>query len=213
MYSDLYRYLLRYNELPVPGVGTFTVERRPAILDFPSKQIYGPVYSIHFNPDSYLPGKHFFNWLSHVRNITDREAVFHFNDFAFDMKRDLEEGKRIVWNGVGEIKKEINGDITLLPSDVLMEEPLVAEKIIRTGVSHKVRVGEEEKSSSQMSELLAKDEGRKVYWWILPVTIGILALMFIGWYLSENGLEIFSVSNNAKLVPDETPSINYKILQ
>src|SRR5687767_15173603 len=144
MYSELYRYLVRYNELPIPGVGTFFIDRKPAVIDFTAKKIHAPVYAVQFQPNSYLPGKHFFNWLSELRGISDREAVFLFNDFAFELKQNLEEGARISWNGVGELKKDKHGEITLDPAPSVREESIPAEKIIREKYEHMVRVGEDQ---------------------------------------------------------------------
>jgi hypothetical protein len=213
MYDDLFRYLIRYNELPLPGVGTFSIDRQPAELDFPARRIYAPRYSIQFRHDSFLPGQHFFSWLAQVLNVSDREAIFRFNDFAFEMKKNLEVGNRIRWNGVGELSKDESGEINLIPAPVIQEESLPAEKVIREKAEHLVRVGEDERTSAEMTEFLGKDESRKLNWWVLALTIGILALMFTGWYLSENGLEIFSIMNNQKLVPAESPLTNYQVLQ
>lgn len=213
MYSELYRYLIRYNELPIPGVGTFSISRIPAVIDFTAKKIHAPVYGVNFHPDSYLPGRHFFNWLSEERKISDREAIFLFNDFAFDMKQNLEKGARISWKGVGEIKKSKQGDITLDPDKLVQEESIPAEKIMRLNYEHMVRVGEDQKTSGEMTELLSRSETKKNTWWIWAIAVGIIALMFIGWYLSEHGLEGNSISNSRQFIPDETPAVNYKPLQ
>lgn len=212
MYSDLFRYLIRYNELPLPGVGTFSIERRSAQLDFPAKRIHPPKYFIRFRETSFLPNEHFFSWLAHVRNVSDREAVFRFNDFAIEMKRNLEEGNRIVWSGVGELSKDESGEIHFIAVPVLMEEELRAEKVIRADSGHFVRVGEDQKTSEEMTGLLARKEKTALSWWIPALAVMILALMFIGWYLSENGLEIFSISNSKKIVPGEAAGINYRLL-
>ena len=34
MYTTLYQYLISHNELPVPGIGTFLLQRKPAINHF-----------------------------------------------------------------------------------------------------------------------------------------------------------------------------------
>ena len=212
MYSDLFRYLIRYNELPMPGVGTFTIERRAAELDFPSKIIYPPKYSIRFQHDSYLPGQHFFSWLAQVLNVSNREAIFRFNDFAFELKKNLEAGNRVIWNGVGELHKEASGEIRLHPMQVIAEESLRAEKVIREKAGHFVRVGEDQRTSAEMTGLLAKEESRSVSWWVPALSIIILALMFTGWYLSEHGLEIFSISNNQHARVSEPVTVTYRLL-
>jgi hypothetical protein len=64
MYSELYQYLLQHKELPVPGIGTFLLERKSARVDFPNKLINPPSYTIALQPGSYVPGQGFFSWLA-----------------------------------------------------------------------------------------------------------------------------------------------------
>lgn len=214
MYQHLYLYLVQYKELALPGIGTFVLERSPATIDFPGKKIVPPVYSIGLEPSSYLPGQRFFHWLAAILGISDREAIFRFNDFSFELKKSLADGDRIIWNGIGELKKGESGEIILDPEPgINIEKAIPLEKILRDKTEHKVRVGEEERSSVEMSSLLEKEDDKKISWWVFSVALAILALMFIGWYLSEHGIEIFSISNSSNLVPDEAAPGLYKLLQ
>ena len=86
MYPQLHEYLLQHKQLPVPGIGTFYVERQSAELDFINKRIMPPVYAIALKSGSQLPSPQFFKWLARALGITDRDAVFQFNDFVFDLK-------------------------------------------------------------------------------------------------------------------------------
>jgi hypothetical protein len=74
-----------------------------------------------------------------------------------------------------------------------------------------VRVGEDERTSAEMTDYFTQPEARKSYWWAASLIIGLVATVFIGWYLSENGVTIISTGNNTKLVPQEA-SVSYKIL-
>jgi hypothetical protein len=42
MYAELYQYLLLHNKLPVPGIGTFLLEKSAAQGDFANKRINAP---------------------------------------------------------------------------------------------------------------------------------------------------------------------------
>ena len=101
MYADLYKYLLLHKKLSVPGIGTFLLERRPAGVDFLNRQVKAPIYSIAFVNRIDIASRSFFNWLGNALGISDRDAVVRFNDFAFDMKKQISEGATISWNGVG----------------------------------------------------------------------------------------------------------------
>ena len=215
MYDKLYLYLLQHKELPVPGIGTFLLERKPAEGDFPNKQIKAPSYSIALQAASHVPGKDFFNWLASSLGITDREAIFRFNDFAFDMRRQISDGNVINWNGIGTLNRGLADDVKFTPSisEMVFEKPVAAEKVIRERAEHMIRVGEDDKTSAEMKEMLSHKEEKKSYWWAYALAVGLLATIFIGWYLSEHGVDVSSIANGQKLVPVETPSGIYQIIQ
>jgi hypothetical protein len=207
MYAELYQYLIQHKELPVPGIGTFLLERRPASVDFPNKLIDPPSYAISLQPGSYVPGKRFFNWLAVSLGVTDREAIFRFNDFAFDMKKQISDGASIDWEGVGVLNKGLGGDVKFSPVDTLVfEKPVPAEKVIRQKAEHMVRVGEDEKTAEEMTEMLSRKEEKRRSWWPWSLAIILLAIIFISWYLSRHGVNFSSTANSAKLVPTESPA-------
>jgi hypothetical protein len=214
MYHNLYEYLVRNNELPLPGIGTFLLNREPAIIDFPNKKIYPPSYSITLNHDSYVPGQAFFNWLAAGLDTTPREAIFRFNDFAFELKKSISNGNQVNWKGVGILQKGESGEIVFEGSGHFTPEVSVpAERIIREKSEHNVRVGEDERTSTEMTALLKREEESSIGWWVYALAIGVIALMFTGWYLSEHGTTVFSIANNMKLEPDDSPLINYTLLK
>ncbi len=213
MYAELYQYLIQHKELPVPGIGTFLLERKPASVDFPNRMINPPSYAVSLQAGSYVPGQRFFSWLGTSLGITDREAVFRFNDFAFDMKKQLSDGAVIDWEGMGVLNKGLGGDVKFNPSgDIVLERPVPAEKVIREKAEHMVRVGEDEKTSEEMTEMLNRPEEKRSYWWAYALTLALLAVMFIGWYFSEHGLETSSIGNGKKMIPVEAAS-GYRVIQ
>ena len=205
MYTELYQYLIQHKQLPVPGIGTFLLDRKPAELDFIGKKISPPSYTIALDHSSHLPGQRFFNWLANALGVSNREAIFRFNDFAFDMKKQISDGGVINWRGIGTLSRGLTGDVKFTSSVVgtIFEKPIVAEKVIRERVEHIVRVGEDEKTSGEMTAMLSEKEETKSYWWSFALAIGLLAIMFIGWYFSEHGVDISSAANSKKLVPQE----------
>ena len=213
MYPELYQYLLLHKQLPVPGIGTFLLERQSAKVDFPNKQITAPVYSFALQPATGNPSHQFFNWLAGILGTAANDAVIRFNDFAFGMKKQVESGDTIEWKGVGVIKKGLGGEIKFNPAvPFVTERPVPAIKVLREKAEHTVRVGEEEKTSAEMEAMLSKTEEKKSYWWAFALVIGLLSVLFIGWYLSENGVDTGSVANTQKLKPGEAAD-TYKLLQ
>ena len=213
MYTQLYQYLLQHKQLPVPGIGTFLMERKSAAIDFFNKKINPPSYAVALDPGSHLPGQHFFKWLATALGISDREAIFRFNDFAFDLKKQIGEGFVINWNGIGTLNKGLGGDVKLTPvaTELVFEKSVIAEKVIREKADHRVRVGEEEKTSVEMTEMLSQKEEKKLQWWIYALAVALLSLMFLGWYFSENGVDISAAANGQQLIPQEA-GVTYQIL-
>ncbi len=204
MYEELYQYFIQHKKLAVPGVGTFLLERKPAETDFINKQINPPVYSVSLQASVYPPPINFFKWLADALHISDRDAIIRFNDFAFDIKKQIADGDTIDWHGVGTLSKSLAGDIKFAPASAsAIENPVTAEKLIREKAEHMVRVGEDHKTSVEMTEMLNQPEAKKSRWWITALALGLLALLFIGWYFSEHGFDVSSTANSMKLVPME----------
>ncbi|MBI5858743.1 MAG: hypothetical protein HZB42_14015 [Sphingobacteriales bacterium] len=204
MYAELYQYLLLHNKLSVPGIGTFLLNRKPAESDFLNKQIKPPSFSISFEQFTDSPGTGFYKWLGNVLGITDRDAVIRFNDFVFETKRQISNGNIINWNGVGSLTKGLGDEVKFSPATIITaEQPETAEKVIREKAEHMVRVGEDEKTSVEMSEILNRPVKKRSYWWVLPLIIGVLAAAFIGWHVAEHGFDVSGMGNKSKLCPSE----------
>jgi hypothetical protein len=210
LYAQLYQYLLQHQQVHVPGIGTFLLERVPARSDFPNKMLYPPTYTVVLQADEKTPSRRFFQWLGSMLNIADRDAILRFNDFVFGLKNQIADGATIQWNGVGTLSKGLGGDIKFIPFiPETGQQPVSAEKVIRENAEHTVRVGEDERTSVQMIEMLNKTEKKRSPWWTWALIIAFLATIFIGWYFSEHGLEVSSISNRMKLSPlNGSPSYN-----
>lgn len=214
MYPELYQYLLLQKKLPVPGIGTFLLERKPAEIDFPNKLMMPPVYSFGFQSPAPVPSGKFFSWLGSMLGISQMDAVIRFNDFAFELKKQVEKGHTIIWNGVGTIRKGLAGELKFTAHEpVVKEQPVAAVRVLRGKAEHSVRVGEEQRTSVEMEELLTRVEEKRSYWWVTALAIGLLGLIFIGWYFSSNGLDVATTSNIKQLVPAGPALDTYKELR
>ncbi len=212
MYAELYSYLILHKNLPVPGIGTFLLQRHPAVADFPNKRILPPSYSVVLDKTEQTPAMSFYKWLSQALSSSDHEAVTKFNDFAFKLKNQLANGDIINWDDVGTISKGLGGEVKFIQQGkIILEEPVTAEKVIRVKAEHMVRVGEEEKTSEEMTTFLNQTEEKKSLWWAAALIIGLVAVVFLGWYFSENGVEVTSTANNKQASPIESTA-TYKLL-
>jgi hypothetical protein len=212
MYEALYHYFIQHKKLAVPGVGTLLLERKPAVSDFVNKQISPPFYSVTLQASIDSPSFNFFKWLAGSLHISDHDAIIRFNDFVFDLKKQINDGSTIEWHGMGKFNKDLSGELKFAPAiKPAMEMPVVAEKVIREKAEHMVRVGEDQKTSAEMTKMLNLPEIKKSRWWITALLAGLLALLFIGWYFYEHGVDVSSTANSMKLVPMEATA-PYQIL-
>jgi hypothetical protein len=212
MYEELYRYFIQHKKLAIPGVGTFLLERKPAVSDFVNKQISAPYYHVAFQAPVVSPGINFFKWLGDALNISHHDAIIHFNDFVFEIKKQISDGAAIEWQGMGRISRSLAGEIKFSPvPELVIEKPVAAEKVIREKSEHMVRVGEDQKTSAEMTEMLNQPVVKKPKWWIAALLAGLLALLFISWHFYEHGIDVSSTANSMKLVPMEA-STSYQVL-
>jgi hypothetical protein len=212
MYEALYHYFIQHKKLTIPGVGTFLLERKPAESDFVNKQINPPFYSITLQPVVDSPSINFFKWLAGSLHISDHDAIIRFNDFVFDLKKQINDGSTIEWQGMGKFNKGLAGELKFAPAiKPAIEKPVAAEKVIREKAEHMVRVGEDQKTSAEMTEMLNQPKVKRSLWWVTALAVGLLALLFIGWNFYQHGVDVSSRANSMKFVPMDA-SNPYQIL-
>ena len=62
-----------------------------------------------------------------------------------------------------------------------------------------------------MMEILNQPEEKRSYWGAYASVLVLMAILFIGWYFSEHGLEASSTANIKKPVIEET-TVTYRLL-
>jgi hypothetical protein len=211
MYAELYQYLLHYKNLPVPGIGTFLLERSPATSDFANRVFHPPAYRIVHTSVVEHFSKHFYSRLGNILGTSDRESVDRFLEFTNQASRELQSGNRIRWSGVGLLSRALNGDIHFEPEQLVTEDPIEASKVLREKVTHTVRVGEEERSSEEMTRMLRVTETKRSNNWLWPVLLILVSVLFIGWHLSVHGVDTGSTGNGRHIVPHSNPE-TYRLL-
>ncbi len=213
MYAELYQYLISYKQVALPGIGTFSLERKPAENDFSNKRINPPVYSVNLHFPAKTPSGKFYQWLSGALSIPESNVVNAFNDFVLDIKSKISNGEIIDWSGVGTLSKGLAGEIKFKPAvtNLGYEEPVKAEKVIREKAEHMVRVGEDQKTSAEMTEMLNQPEEKKSYWWAYALALALGSIIFIGWYFSEHGVNVAATANSKEIIPLEAGT-TYKTL-
>ncbi len=211
MFETLYHYLIRYKQISLPEIGLIMVQTRSAKTKFIDRSVLPPEYYFTVKTTNQPPANRLFTWLAAALGISETEAIARFNEFAYEIKKQLQEGKEVVWKGVGKFRKGLMNEIEFNSEypELAFHQPVHAEKVIREHARHLVVVGEREKIASDISEIMAKPEEAARpggAWWTWPVVLVVLSLFFIGWYFSENGVNVSSSSNTETFTPKEAPS-------
>lgn len=214
MFNDLYEYLILYKKLNVPGIGTFLLERKPAVTDLTHRQVNPPAFTIVFTNNHDTPARKFFLWLAGRLGIHYHEAIVRFNSFVYDLKDQLSAGSKITWHNVGTLTRNISGDYRFESAlqDQHFDQPVSAARIIREKAVHQIRVGEEEKTSEEMIERLHPPPKALSYWWAPALIVAIVLLIALGLYYSQQGDNSSSFGNQKRLdVQEAAPT--YKMAQ
>lgn len=209
MYECLYRFLIKYRKLDLPGIGTIALHLQSSRSEFTDRHFSPPGYFFTLEKEDEIPKGKLFSWLASHFSITDSEAVIRFNEFIFDLARKLKEGKEIHWQKVGSFQKELSGDIrfTSVKEELPWLQNVPGQRVIRENAEHRMLVGEAEKTSTEMNKLLNfTNEEKKYHWWVWPVAILVAIFLFLGWYFSEQGLTSTSTGNHLKISPADAPT-------
>jgi hypothetical protein len=213
MYGELYQYLILHKQLAVPGIGTFFVEKNAAEILFTEKAVNPPYYSISLQHGLQTPSSKLFQWLADVFNIGESDAENRFTDFSVNLKQQVEAGNKTTWPGVGIISKGLAGEIRFESAmkKKMVGQPVKAEKVLRQQAEHTVRVGEQEKTSAEMIELLNPVAAKRPYWWITALVLTGLGIFYTAYYFYTNGFTA-AVTGNQQTVDVQKSAATYKVL-
>jgi nucleoid DNA-binding protein len=184
MYDSLYKYLILYKKLNIPGIGSFAIEQIPARLDFLNKQLHSPLPVIRFNLGNAVADKHFYDFLAKEKGLQEWEAIRQFNDLTFEIKNTVNSKGMVELPGIGTLKKEFTDTYSFQPAGSLQPyfPDVAAERIIRKNATHSVKVGDAEKSSTEMQELLAPEKPKKSQWVKYAIILAVLGAAAIAYY-------------------------------
>ncbi|HNP23787.1 MAG TPA: HU family DNA-binding protein [Panacibacter sp.] len=186
MYLYLHQYFATNKRLSLPGIGTFETSYTPADLDFVNRSLKAPVFNIIFHAEEKITDDNLVAFLAMRTGNSVEDCAAAFNDFSNAMQQKLKAGETENLPGIGSIKLEQKHYVFTPDNAVQQFFPAVtAEKIVRPNASHTVKVGEEEKTSEQMHELL--NTAVKKDPWMLAATLlaaaGIIAIA--AYYLTK----------------------------
>lgn len=209
--NDLLKeYLLFKKKLPLSGIGVLYLQREPARFDVGSRQFLPPQQGYEFRSGVVEPVAELVDWLSLRLGIDAADAVSRYQRFCDDMIRILNQQHSLSWKGWGAWKKDEQGTLQFITdSSIPQLAPVKADKIIRDNAEHLVRVGEENRSSVEMNQLLHQKKAplpaEKIITWAWVV----LAVLWMGWQLYNRSFTTSSFADPAPVKVLSSPQ-NYQ---
>ncbi|MBC7946654.1 MAG: hypothetical protein H7Y42_02160 [Chitinophagaceae bacterium] len=205
MYRELYDYLILHKQLNIPGVGLFAIERKPSQTDITQRIISSPAYTITMQATSAPPAKRFFNWLSERLELSYPDTIVQYNGFAIELRNRILSGTKVNWKEVGVLSRGMGGEIKFDSQfkERSIDQPITAVRVIRDKAVHSVRVGEQHKTSREMTEWLQPVVRSTSRWWVPATIVGALLFIIIVFYFIQNGFHLSSTANQGNLTPSQ----------
>ncbi len=206
MLPQLARYLLQFHQVHVPSVGTIRLVQQPAALDVASKLIHPPHFMIDFSEEGWLTRHQLwhFGMQLHFDESATRDAL---QNVGIQLRRTIESAP-FLWNGVGSFSYT---DQRILfepqqPDPVLL--PVPAERVIRLGVQHEVRQGDQLVRSNAEAGYTEPDEKQWDWRQITGWAAVVLSVFFILFCLYQQQFQPGAAGLHDKIVP-QPPSQTY----
>jgi hypothetical protein len=97
----------------------------------------------------------------------------------------------------------MSGDIKFEPVLVnkSFDRPVAAVRVIREKAVHTVKVGEDERTSVEMTEMLNPPERGRTQWWMPALIAAILLTLILLIYFLQRGWNISSAANQENITP------------
>lgn len=193
-------YLSTTNRLPLLGVGELLMERIPAQIDLPGRQIIPPAFLLTFHATP-ANAEELINWLAAKWGLDQQQAELKYTQFINNWKAALIDDKLVAWKGLGTWQASGEQVLSFQPEMNPAYEglPVPAQKVLRENAEHQVRVGEEHRSSVEMTALLnAKSKKVTLDLWLGGAAL-FLVVVFWALYLWQQPLTPASFSNPRKV--------------
>jgi hypothetical protein len=181
------KYLIQYRKVSIPNVGSFEIKYRSSELDVADKKILSPVFSTEYSPSDQV-SQHQLHYFASTLRSSKEMAGTDLLRFGTQLTQKLSEGA-FRWNGLGTLKNT-DKEIVFEPEDIrpVGFDAIPASRVIREKSDHMVLVGEQERSSIEMTESLQPSgKPTRSYLNLIGWIILLLVVAVIVFILFRNG--------------------------
>lgn len=220
MFEQLSQYLFQNKYLNLPSVGIFTLSPQKAALDMTKGLLEAPGWNIEFvqHPEKETPApttnerdETLLEWLSKKNGIAREEAVSRFDSFQTSLINQLNIGKPVSWNGVGQLIKNQGG--IFFQSSAALNSPFAAieaNPVVRENQNYQILVGTRETNTETMLQELSQAGKTKNYSSTMALLLLALAVLGLVWYFVKTGGNL-SNTGNQQMIELQKPAASYRI--
>jgi hypothetical protein len=186
----LSKYLLQYNRVCIPGIGTFEIVMLPSQLDVANKLISSPGYITRYKNEEDL-SDHQLHFLSNESTRSENAGNELFS-FGEKLKGRIQNSS-FYWKGFGTLQYT-SSEIVFEPDRKQLEamQPVPAQKVLRENVQHSMLVGDQQMTSQQITEVLNPPKHKRPWAMIVGWILLALALIAIVLFLYSRHFQISS---------------------
>jgi hypothetical protein len=212
MMQDLLRKYLSsgHTFISLPGLGTIASEETSARIDFPNHLLYPPGFTITYSVEQ-KDNHQLINWIEQEEQINADEASAQIHAIAVTLRYELNHNAKTELKGIGSFIRNEDGQLIFAADESLHAylAPVHAGKIIRQDAEHTIRVGEDEKTNTEMQELLSAGEPKLSYkWWMGALALLVLAVVILWLFASGHAAAWRIQGNDQKINAKEMPVLH-----
>jgi hypothetical protein len=203
VFQQLATYLAQYKQVTIPQVGSFELILQPATLDVASKLIEPPLYLPRYSDKDLVP-EHQLHFLALDLNTGKDQVKDQLENFGKELKVKIQSGV-FSWKGIGKLENA-GAKLVFYPdvSTIKGFQPVPAKKVLRKNVQHTILRGEQEVVSASFYDEEKKVEKKRSISSLAGWMVVIISVVFIAFYLYQQGLRTSSSGTKMKVVPSST---------
>jgi hypothetical protein len=210
----LYKYLILKGRICIPNFGCLQLGYVSAINNFANKKLYPPKTTIQFNSTEENITPNLVGYLAEQANLSEENTIELLNEFSVQLKVKIDSEEKVDWTGLGTITSLDNGTFSFqskLPSNLFFDE-IPYKHIIREKISHAVKVGEDERTNTDMETYFIdqKNKSNLKTWKTAALALLILSVMFIFFRFTMGNFNFLDPRQNP--IHTAYPSPTYKLL-
>lgn len=210
----LYKYLILRGKIYIPDFGCLQLVHIPAVNDFASKKLYPPKTTIHFKNNKENISPNLVRYLAEQAKLSEEKATDLLNEFSIQLKKKINAEEKVDWTGLGTITSSENGSFNFqskLPANIFFNE-ISYKHIIRENISHAVRVGEDEKTNTDMENYFIEQKNKSNYktWGNAAAVLLLVSVLFLFFRFLMGNFSFFDPRQNP--LHTAYPSPSYRVL-